>query len=79
MEASRRQRFTHMEVNRITIVVWAIVKHITTSLEDKKDDFDKEMLYTPPQSPSKKNFVALEVHMFQDHRRRRSKTLLDYH
>jgi hypothetical protein len=36
------------EVNIITIVVWAKVKHIATSLEDKEDDFDKEIFYTPP-------------------------------
>ncbi len=37
MEDSKIQRFTHMEVNRIATVVWAIVKCITISLEDEKD------------------------------------------
>jgi hypothetical protein len=30
--------FEKMEVNRIGTTIWAIVKHITTSLKDKKDD-----------------------------------------
>ncbi len=68
-----------MEVNRIGTTIWAIVKHITTSLKDEKDDSNKKIFYTPPQSPSKKILVELEDHMFQDCNRRQSKTLLDYH
>jgi hypothetical protein len=70
MEDLRRQRFMHREVNRIAIVVWAKVQHIAASVEDKEDDSDKEIFYTPPQSLSKKIFIKLEDHMFQDHNRR---------
>jgi hypothetical protein len=79
MEDSKRQKFTCREVKRIETIVWAIVKHITTSLEDIKDDSDNEIFYTPPQSMSKQIFIKLEDCMFQDHNKRRSKTLLDYH
>jgi hypothetical protein len=51
MEDSKRLRFMHKEVNKIVIIVWAVMKRIVTSLEDKDDDFDKEIFYTPPQSP----------------------------
>ncbi len=79
MEDLTKWRFTHMEVNRIAIVVWAIVKHITISLEDEKDDSDKEMLCTQPQSLLKKISIKLEDSMFQYCNKRQSKTLLDYH
>jgi hypothetical protein len=68
-----------MEVNRIVTVVWAIVKRITISLEDEKDDFDKEIFYTPLQSFSKKLSIKLEDYRFQDRSKRQSKSLLDYH
>jgi hypothetical protein len=42
------------------------MKHITISLEDEKDDSDKEIFYTPPQSLSKKISIKLEDCMFQD-------------
>jgi hypothetical protein len=47
MEDSKRLR-------SITIIVWAIVKHIVTTLRDKDDDSDKDIFYTPPQSPTTK-------------------------
>lgn len=37
-----------MEVNKIVIAIWTTMKHIAVSLEDEKDDFDKEIFYTPP-------------------------------
>jgi hypothetical protein len=40
---SKRQRFKHMEVNIIATIVWATMKRITTSLEDEKDDSNKEI------------------------------------
>jgi len=52
MEGSKKLRFMRKDVNKIVIIVWAIVKHIITSLEDKDDDFDKEIFYTHPQSPT---------------------------
>ncbi len=70
MEDSRRWRFTHMEVKRITSIVWATEKRVATSLEDKNDDFDNEIFYTLPQSPSEKFFVKLEDRMFQYHGKR---------
>ncbi len=79
MEDSRKWRFTHMEVKRIATIVWAIEKCIAPSLEDKEDDFDNDIFYTFPQSPSKKFFVKLEDRMFQYHGKRQSKTLLHYH
>jgi hypothetical protein len=47
----------HIEglVKRIDIAIWVIVKHITTSLEKEKDDFD-DILYTPIEKPIKVNF-----------------------
>jgi len=51
MEDSKRQKFMRKEVNRIVIIVWAIVKCIVASLEDKDDDSNKEIFYTPLQSP----------------------------
>jgi hypothetical protein len=70
MEDSKRRRFMHMEVNRIATIVWATVKCITISLEDEKDDFNKEIFYTPPQSLSKKISIKLEDYMFQNHNKR---------
>ncbi len=35
--------------------------------------------FTPLFKARKKKIVKLEDHMFQDHNKRRSKTLLDYH
>ncbi len=32
-----------MEVNKIPTIVWATMKYITISLEDEKDDSDKEI------------------------------------
>jgi hypothetical protein len=40
---ARFATFTHMEVNIITTIVWAIMKCITISLEDENDDFNKEI------------------------------------
>jgi hypothetical protein len=60
-----------MEVNRIATIVWAIVKRITISLEDEKDDFDKDIFYTLPQSLSKRISIKLEDYMFQDHNKRK--------
>ncbi len=77
MEDLRRQRFTGREVNRIVIIVWATVKHIIASLEDAKDDSDNEIF--PSSKPFRKKFIKLEDCMFQNHSRRWSKTLLDYH
>jgi len=71
MEDLRKWRFTHMEVNRIAIVVCTTMKHITISLEDEKDDFNKEIFYTCPQSLSKKISIKLEHCMFQDPNKRR--------
>jgi hypothetical protein len=34
----KRQRFMHMEVNRIATIVWAIMKRIRITLEDENDD-----------------------------------------
>jgi hypothetical protein len=59
-----------MEVNRIATIVLTIVKHITISLEDEKDDFDKDIFYTPPQSLSKRISIKLEDYMFQDRKKR---------
>jgi len=44
------------EVNRIAIAIWATVKHITVSLEDKEDDLDKEIFYNPSSKPIKEIF-----------------------
>jgi hypothetical protein len=43
-EDSKRLRFMHKHVNKIVIIVWTIVKHIVTTLEDKDDDSHKEIL-----------------------------------
>jgi hypothetical protein len=68
-----------MEVNRIVIAIWATVKHIAVALEDENDDSNKEIIYTPLQDLLEKKIIKLENRMFQDHNRRQSKTLLDYH
>jgi len=52
MEDYIKLRFMRKEVNKIVIIVWAIVKHTITSLEDKDDDFNKEIFYIHPQSPT---------------------------
>jgi hypothetical protein len=38
----------HKEVNKIATAIWATVKGIAVSLEDKNDDSDKEIFYAPP-------------------------------
>ncbi len=37
----KRRRFTHMEVNRIATIVWAIMKRIRISSEDENEDSNK--------------------------------------
>jgi hypothetical protein len=69
----------HKEVNKIAIAIWATMKGIAVSLQDENDDSDKEIFYTPPQSLSEKFVVKLENRMFQNHNKKGSKTLLDYH
>jgi len=43
------------------------MNHIGVSLEAKDDDFDNNMLYTPPNYPLEPIYVELEAHMVVDH------------
>jgi hypothetical protein len=46
-----------MEVNIIATIVWATMKRITTSLEDEKDNFDKE-IFSPLLKASQRKFPS---------------------
>jgi hypothetical protein len=54
------QVFFQRKVVHINKSVWEIVKHIGSLLEAKDDDFDNDIFYTLPSSPSKLIFVKLE-------------------
>jgi hypothetical protein len=51
-------------VEKISNVVWATLKHIVVSLEE--EDFDLDLFWTPPKSPSNLILKDLEDRMFHD-------------
>jgi hypothetical protein len=46
--------------------VWEIVKRMGDSLEVEDDDFENNLFYTPPSSPSKPIFTKLEERLVVD-------------
>jgi hypothetical protein len=67
------------EVDSTNDCVWKIVKHMGDLLEVEDDDFENDLFYTPPSSPSKPIFVELEEHLVVNRGKRRSCILLDKH
>jgi hypothetical protein len=79
MEKSKGETMIQREINQIDKAVWETTKCIILPLEEKNDELDLEFFYMPPKSLSQPISKTIESCMKEDHGRKCSKILLDFH
>jgi hypothetical protein len=79
MGKSKSKTISQKEFNRINKPIWETIKHILGSLEDYNDDLNLEFFYTLPKSLSQPIYATTKSRLKEDHGRRHSKKLLDFH
>jgi hypothetical protein len=79
MEKSKGETMIQREINQIDKAVWETTKCIILPLEEENDELDLEFFYMPPKSLSQPISKTIESCMKEDHGRKCSKILLDFH